>query len=385
MKSWAVSVLAILLAACATAPAPPARSIDTLLRDSLFNPPSERINAEDVLALSDEMRHFIHWDMAADIAAKGSRQGLMDALYAANQLKLEYDTLQTRNAAQAFTARSGNCLSLVIMTAAFAKELSVPVRYQNAWASETWGRSGNVQYFIGHVNLSLGHKTNEMAYGRANSDQLTIDFLPQQETRGMSVRVIDEKTVVAMYLNNRAAETFSIGHLDDAYGWARAAILHNPAFLSSYNTLGVIYQRHGNLAEAEKVLAYALERDPMNAHVMSNLSSVLSALGRPDEALVLTRRLEKMEPEPPFAFLNLGIAAMRTGDYRGAREQFAKEIIRAPYNDELHYWLAVASLELGDTDQARRELAKALEYSTSRKSHDLYAAKLDRIRSGTIQ
>jgi hypothetical protein len=35
----------------------------------------------------------------------------------------------TRNAPQTFAARAGNCLSRVIMTAAFAKEIGVPIRH----------------------------------------------------------------------------------------------------------------------------------------------------------------------------------------------------------------------------------------------------------------
>jgi hypothetical protein len=46
-----------------------------------------------------------------------------------------------------------------------------------------------------------------------------------------------------MYLNNRAAERYTLGLIDDAYWWARAAIIQDPRFLSSYNTLGIIYQR----------------------------------------------------------------------------------------------------------------------------------------------
>ena len=383
-RYWAVPLSAMFLAACVSAPpAPTAQQANALLRDELFNAPSERIRAEDVFAVSDEMRSFLHDDIAADLNLKGNRQGLVDALYTVGQLRLEYDTLLTRNAAEAFKARSGNCLSLVIMTAAFAKELGLPVRFQHVWASETWSRNGGVSYFIGHVNLSLGARAYDQGFGRLG-DQLTVDFLPPQETRGLSTRVIDEKTIVAMYMNNRAAESFAQGKLDDAYGWARAAVLHDPSFLSSYNTLGVIYQRHGNYAEAEKVLTQALMKEPGNTHVISNLTSVLIAQGRAGEARALAQRLEQLEPDPPFVFLDRGLAALRGGDYLGAREQFNKEIRRAPYNDELHYWLAVAYVGLGDTDQARRELAKALEYVTSRKNHELYAAKLDRLRSSQI-
>jgi len=34
-----------------------------------------------------------------------------------------------------------------------------------------------------------------------------------------------------MYMNNRAVETLARGNLDDAYWWARAAILEDPHFI----------------------------------------------------------------------------------------------------------------------------------------------------------
>jgi len=76
---------------------------------------------------------------------------------------------------------------------------------------------------------------------------------------------------------------------------------------------------------------------------------------------------------------------MQEKNYQAARVLFAKEIDRAPYYDEFHFWLAAAYLGLGEIDKARKELALAMEYSTTRKDHDLYAAKLDRIMSHQLQ
>ena len=145
------------------------------------------------------------------------------------------------------------------------------------------------------------------------------------------------------------------------------------------------YKKDRKLPEAAAVLEHALALDPANTKVMANLVSVLTASGRMTDAVALTAKLDRLEPNPPFAYLNRGMTALRSGDYRSAREQFAKEIARAPYNDELHYWLAVAYAGLGENGQARIELAKALEYSTTRKDHDLYAAKLERIRMGQVR
>lgn len=381
MKRWAALLLSVILAGCASAP--PMPPIAPLLNDGLFAAPSEPISARDVFALSDDMKRYLSTEIADELRAKGRQQGLFDALYSRSQLKIEYDSVTTRNAAQTFAARAGNCLSLVIMTAAFAKELGLGVRYQSVYVDETWGRSGDLYLSIGHVNLVLARKITDAGLARNESEQMTIDFLPPRDIRAVRTRAIGEDTIVAMYMNNRAVESLARGRVDDAYWWARAAIGQDSGFLSSYNTLGVVYQRHGNLDEARRVLALALEREPENTQVMSNLAAVLRSQGRVAESGSLTRKLEQLEPEPPFRYFNLGQAAMRNGDFKAAKEFFAKEVERAGYYHEFHFWLALAHASLGETEQARKHLAIAIENSTTRKDHDLYAAKLERIKKSS--
>ena len=214
---------------------------------------------------------------------------LIDALYTKGQLKLGYDTELTRNAAQTFDARAGNCLSLAIMTAALAKEIGLFVQYQIVLGDTVWARSGGMYLSIDHVNLTLG----TIQGGRtldAQSAPLTIDFLPGEDIRGQRIRVVSEETIVAMFMNNRAAESLAQGQVDAAYWWARAAIGQDPRFLSAYNTLGVIYRRHGNLHDAEKVLGYVLELEPGNTQAMSNLVARAERSGS-------SRRVRGVEPQ----------------------------------------------------------------------------------------
>jgi Tfp pilus assembly protein PilF len=77
--------------------------------------------------------------------------------------------------------------------------------------------------------------------------------------------------------------------------------------------------------------------------------------------------------------------ALREGNYRQARDLIAKEVDRAPYYHEFHFWLAAAYVGLGEIDQAKKQLALAWQYSTTRTERDLYAAKLDRIRATRLQ
>src|SRR5664279_4342642 len=181
--------IAALISACASAPPPaaPERPV-ALLAERLFAAPTERISTADVLAMSDEMRRYLAVDIASQLRTKGAQSGLIEALYRRAQLKLEYDAATTKTAAEAFAARSGNCLSLVIMTAAFAHELKLPVRYQSAYLEETWSRDGSLLFASGHVNITLGRRIMDAGTTRDLSP-LTIDFLPPEDIRSMRVRL----------------------------------------------------------------------------------------------------------------------------------------------------------------------------------------------------
>jgi len=371
--------IVLLLAACATTPAP--RDPDGLFRDHLFDPPSVSVDAADVFAVSAEMRRYIDTEIAGLVRRSGRQRGLVEALYDRAHLKLEYDGAMTRNAAEAFAARSGNCLSLVIMSAAFAKELGLQVRYQKVFTDETWSRSGDVYMSVGHVNLSLARRQVEKQFGRNEGDDMTIDFLPSSNVAASRTWAIDEATIVAMYMNNRAVESLVSDQVNDAYWWARAAVQEQPRFLSAYNTLAVVYQRHGNLAEAQLALEQVLEQEPANTLALANLAVVLRGRGNAVASQEVARRLERLQPNPPFAYFHRGLDAMRNGEYGLAKEMFAKEVDRAAYYHEFHFWLALAHVGLGELEPARKHMAIAIENSPMNRDRDLYASKLARLQA----
>lgn len=368
----------MLLGACGHRPL---EGRDALFADDLFGPPAQRISARDVFALSEPMSRYLESQMVGPLATKGLHKGLLDELYRANGLRLDYDAAITRNAAEAFEARSGNCLSLVIMTAAFAKALGLEVRYQGAFIEPSWSRVGGMHFLSGHINLLLVGKSTGRRTIYDAGEHLTVDFLPGDELRGLRTWPIAEQTVVAMYMNNRAAESLAAGKVPDAYWWARAAIGQDPSYLSAYNTLAVVYLRHGDWQQAERVLRAILEREPGNAPALSNLLLALERSGRAAESEALQRKLARIEPYPAFHFLDRGLSAMRHGDFRVARDLFAKELDRDPYYHESHFWLGVANVHLGNLGEARKHLDLALEYSTTRGERELYTAKLERIRA----
>jgi tetratricopeptide (TPR) repeat protein len=387
MRICIALLLVGLLGACATPEV--ARHDDRFFHDALFAPPSERIRAADVFALSDEMRQYVDSDIAQRVKRGKTRQlALFDALASRDGLKLEYDSGMTRTGAQAFADRAGNCLSLVIMTSALAKALDLTVTYQKVFIEDIWARSGDMYLVIGHVNLTLGRwKSDDRSAGYRvgqkprEADAMTIDFLPPEDMRNVKSFPIGEDIVIAMYMNNRAVESLARGRQDDAYWWAREAMVQSPRFLSAYNTLGAVYRKHGNLAESESVLRFVLAREPDNTQAMANLVAVLAESGKRDESDRLAARLAKLEPVSPLAYYERGMEAMRAGDLRAAKEAFLLELARSPDYHELHFWLAVVHVRLGEHEGARKHLALAIKYSPSRRDKDIYAAKLDKLNA----
>lgn len=366
------------LGGCAT---PPSGAIDPsqqqLFVDAAFKPTAIVIDPSRALAISPEMARFADTQIRSEMRVKGLRDGLIDALYTKGQLKLDYDGSDTRTASEAFRARQGNCLSLVLMTAAFAHYFDLPISFNSVVLEESWTRESGLFIVAGHVNITLTKPSTSLGHlVRGDDSMLTIDFLPREMLSNQRSRGISESTIIAMYLNNRAAETLTAGKVDDAYWWIKAAIETDPRWLPAYNTLAVLYQRKGMSDRAESTLRLVLDREPMNVQALSNLVIVLGSVGRQAEAVVYSGRLAQIQPVPPYYYFDEGVLAMKAGQFTTARNLFKREIARSAYVSEFYFWLALADYGLGDWDAARSELTRAKENSATIRDHDLYSAKL---------
>lgn len=376
-------LLPLLLGACA---APIDLQSNQLFHDHFFKAPDKPIDRNAIFALSDEMNQYIQAGFRKDIDTKGLREGLFEALGKRAEMKIEYDATVTKNAAETFRTRSGNCLSLVIMTSAFAKHLGIDVTYQEVQAPTTWSRYGGLQFASGHVNIVLGKRNDtfngwRIGQNLSAGETLIIDFQPSDQLQGERAYPIDEKRVTAMFLNNRAAELISEQQLDLAYWYVREAILQDPWFTSALNTLGVLYQNTGHLPQAEQAYRQILASE-RNVNTMHNLINLLQQDQREGEALTLKAELARIQPVPPFHFLDQGIKAMNQADYLSAKKFFLKELERDPHYHELHFWLAMAHLKLNELAQAKEQLERAKEESLTSQQASIYGAKLARLQAG---
>ena len=370
--------LALLLSGCATLPGgegvePP------LFADRLFGPPATVVDPAALFAPSEAMRAYVAGPLGKRAQKLGSTEALVRALR--EDVRLEYDSARTRTAAEAFEARTGNCLSLVSMAYVLARELGITAQIQSVRGSDTWMRDQGISIRSGHTNVALGSNRFDTVPGGLRLYRHIVDFVPPPKgARWPSGRVLGEETVLAMYGNNRAAELLIEGDLDTSYWWARAAILASPVFLPAHNTLAVIYMRHGNLAEAERALDHVVDREPENAEALNNLALVLSRQGRAAEADAVRARLAAIVPHPPYQYLDEGLQALARGEIDEAERLIRKEFKRMPYDDEVNLALAVVTLRLGDVEAAREHMRRALENSPTRERRQIYSSKLKQMQ-----
>ncbi|WP_416462883.1 tetratricopeptide repeat protein [Rubrivivax gelatinosus] len=376
-RTTALLVAAAVLCGCATAP-DTASSEPPLLLDGAFAAPARMPDAGAVFAADEAMRRDL--DLASLRRSDDPRRTLVERLYRRQSLALDYEGA-TRTAAETFAARAGNCLSLVAMTAAFAREAGLPVRFRAVAVDESWSRSGDLLALSGHVNVSLGWPVGHTHVLRNNETSLVVDFIPGEQIDGLRWRAISESTVLAMFMNNRAAEALADGRLDNAYWHAREALRQDPHFSAGHNTLAIVYRRRGLADAAEAVWRSLLEREPANRSALANLALMLDQEGRTGQARELSARLRSLETAPPFHWFDAGLEALRTGDLRRARELFAREVDRDAGYHEFHYWLARTELLLGRRTQALRHLELARQTGPTPQVQSLYAAKLEHLRA----
>lgn len=382
MMRWlALMGCALLLGCAGVEPRPPPD--DTVFRDHLFGQPRQPADGDAVFALTPAMKTYLAERIQPQVRRKGSQMALLEALYTQGELRLEYDAVRTRNAAEAFDLRLGNCLSLVIMTAAFAQELGLKVRFQEVLGAAEWERNGALTFVVGHVNLALGPAPVDHRPGQVEQRWLIVDFLPGQDLGRQRTRPIDERRVRAMYMNNRAAEALARGQVNDAYWWVRSAWHQDPGFANLYNTLGVIYRHHGALAEAEQALRAARRLEPDNDHVSTNLDGVLLAQQR-QRATTPMPAVAAVPEIVPATGLQRARRALDDGQLKQALRLLQGELDQSPRNHELHYWLAIANARLGDGAGARHHLELAAEFSATDAPaavRKLYAGKLARLKA----
>lgn len=380
VMKYLILCLTIFLCACTTSPTQHAQQPALMFQDDLFGGVVKTVNVDEIFTLTPAMRRYLDVDLAMQRRIEGDEFALYKALYDKRQIKIDYDGRKTKTAGETFRDRSGNCLSLAIMTAAFAKAMGFPATFQHVNVRESWSNVGELYFASRHVNIVIGRRNLDIPRFQDQTSLLVIDFFPPTTPVLRIASVLSEKEVVAMYLNNRAAEKLAENKIEEAYWLARQALQNAPEYAVAYNTLGIAYWRSGHYEAARVALEFALATDPEDLNTMSNLAQIYALTGQTQKSEQLAAYVKENRPKPYLYYFRLGKKEMALGNYAKAKELFSQELTREPEHHEVHFWLALAHFHLHELQGSKQHLAQAQEFSYTEKERQLYSSKLNALR-----
>ncbi|MBY5923005.1 tetratricopeptide repeat protein [Ferrimonas balearica] len=367
-------ILIFLLVGCASGSNTIEAPAEHLFADQHFDASSAAPAVEAIFALSPEMVSTVN----ALSRAPDTRRALVALIREDGGIR--YDNRQTQTAAETFAQRSGNCMSLVVMTTALADALQMPVRFQLVNAPPVWDRQGGLYLINGHVNVKLSapYRPDEL---RISDGGVTIDFLPGNQLRGYEVIPLSREELIARYYNNLAAEAMVDGDLDRAYYLLKAALEQVPGHGDVWNTLGVLYRKAGLEAKAEAVYRYAASQPDSQLDALHNLSILLASQDRLLEWQQVHAQLELKRIRNPYYHFDMGEIAYRAGEYDKAVRFYRKAVDLAEYRHEFHFGLSRAYFQLGDLQLSARHLHRA-EDLAPRDEQARYQMKLLALQGG---
>lgn len=283
----------------------------------------------------------------------------------------------TLSASEALASKTGNCMSLAVLTTALAQAAGIDIGYRLMEDLPVFEYQGSTVIKGVHLSTILYQAdwtppANDVLFVRRPG--LQVDYFPSNRTT--MVANSDARDYMAMYYQNIAVELVAQNNLPEAFWYAVEALSYNPFHAPAINTLAVINRRHGQVAEAEAIYRFGIENVRDNLSLMRNYHALLVSTGKTDAARELAARLERVDDSSPFHWLALAHEAELDNDFAAAIRYYDRVIEQAPYMHEVHLSLALANYRLGDLTAAERALEKAIGAVSETETKSLYQRKL---------
>lgn len=161
----------------------------------------------------------------------------------------------------------------------------------------------------------------------------------------------------------------------------QARVEKNPRDAVALNDLGFALRQNNKLDDAEKYLKQALEIRPDLAQAHTNLSVVYYDLKRYEDAVKEATAAVRINANQPVFRVVLGNALSKTGDLKGAAQEYRIAIKLKPDYQNAHYNLGRVLVEDGQGTDARFALADAINLDPD---DDRTLALLDKLESGAV-
>jgi tetratricopeptide (TPR) repeat protein len=358
LRALSIGGCFVVLAGCAAAPRAPLPA-QLPWQDQAFDYDAALVSVgkRDLFQLEDALLTKLNDSSIQNSSAQYRLHYLVSILFGPKAKDFPYSGGHSTVAAETWRRKTGDCLSLTVLSYSLANALGMSVQMQEVRVPVVFDRRGNVEFLNRHVNVLIrGAGEVYLIAGSMRSGDMIIDFEPQVASRREGMALSDDG-ILARFYNNVAAEYLAQGDLALAYAHFKAAVLADPGYSPSYSNLAQLYIRKGFLQSAERLLLHAIALDDDADIALRSLHQLLVSQGRESEAVKYTEILHARQEKDPYYWLGVGLDQLQRGNYRKAISalEHAQELTRG--FQEVHRYLAIAYWRAGKPSQAKNQLS----------------------------
>jgi len=284
----------------------------------------------------------------------------------------------TYNAHLASTERAGNCLSLAILTKAYASLVNLDIKFKKVNSAPIYQRNSAITTISSHVQTHL-YAPKKIPKDKGSlgviRSKIIIDYFPS--SGGVVGGIVEDQDFSAMYYQNVAAQAIIDGDFDLAYSLLSAAMQLSPHNHETLNTLAVLHKITGNTSLAEAIYLSGIESPVGSVSMLSNYILLLKEGNRLEEVALMQAKYDEIRDDNPYRWYDLANQAYAKEKYSQALKYYEKSIQAAPYLHESFFGQAKTYFHLGNKRKAKIAMKKAAELAYKPSDEKLYLAKLN--------
>ncbi len=283
---------------------------------------------------------------------------------------------QTYNAEKVMRLNQGNCMSLAVLTTAYAKLLGLEYSYRKVNTLPIYEKKNNLILSSSHVQTIIYDDEFMPEDGKfyLSRPGIVIDYFPDTNNR-ISNRFV-EAEFSSMYYRNLAADALVKSDLSKAFFLAEKAYYYNNQDLETISLLAVIHRRAGDEKTAEIIYKNVLEVGQSSLTLLNNYIVLLDKQQRVNEVVKFQAELDKLDDPNPYNWLEQAYIAQQKNDTKGASRYFKKALKTAPYLSEAYMGLYKIYIANNQFDKAQEMLRNALDWTYEINERKMYKSKL---------
>ncbi|WP_081310694.1 tetratricopeptide repeat protein [Pseudoalteromonas luteoviolacea] len=381
MKSLALLSILFLITACNSSKEVPETAIpfvNTLFSENAFQVQPTIEESEIFLLPQQEQRKFLaHFN-------KQVEQGIRPDKVVFNYLEQRLDNFTydgaTLTAQESLTRNEGNCISLAILTQAYANLAQIETTFREVGTIPVFRKDNNTILISNHFRTKLLAPkrvtgANEFEILRAGT---VVDYFPAQDS--FFIDAAHYHDLVAKYYANKSVDALLDEQFDESYSLLTKALIYTPYDPELINLAAVLHRRSDKKAHALQIFEYAKNHGLTSQNLLVNYLSLAKTQTNPVLVAHLEASLDS-NASTPFDKIQVAQRSVKKGKYNKAIRELKEVILEVPYIPEPYFELARIYYVKGELDMTARFLTLAVEKSSDPEKRALFQAKQDALSS----